>query len=190
MVKFAVVCASNMNRSMEGHLVLSHASKNVKSFGTGTKVRLPGDSIERPNVYNFGTPYEYIYKDLKKKNPALYTKNGLFSMLERNMNIKEAPQKFQDNDEQFDVIITCEERVFDAVCQELLLRKGQFGKPVHVINVEIRDNHVDASKGGDTIRKLSDMITESKDLERDIEDILETVQKECPHSLLYNHIFY
>ncbi|OLY82038.1 RNA polymerase II subunit A C-terminal domain phosphatase SSU72 [Smittium mucronatum] len=190
MVKFAVICASNMNRSMEGHLVLANKNMNVKSFGTGSKVRLPGDSIDRPVVYDFGTPYESIYNELKRKNAPMYKKNGLFLMLERNMALKPAPQKFQDNYEQFDVIITCEERVFDAVCQELLTRQGRFAKPVHVVNVEIRDNHIDATKGGDTITKLSELISEAKDLESEIEDILERIQNEYPHSILYNLIYY
>jgi len=45
---------------------------NVKSFGTGEKVRLPGIAPNKQNVYDFGCSYEDIYKDLCKKDKALY----------------------------------------------------------------------------------------------------------------------
>jgi hypothetical protein len=42
-------------------------------------------------------------------------------MLDRNRRIKQRPQKFQTNLDRFDVIITCEERVYDQTvdCKEL-----------------------------------------------------------------------
>lgn len=42
-----------------------------------------------------------------------YTQNGLLHMLDRNRRIKAKPQKFQTNTVKFEVIITCEERVYD-----------------------------------------------------------------------------
>jgi RNA polymerase II subunit A C-terminal domain phosphatase SSU72 len=67
-----MVCSSNMNRSMEAHLVLARAGLEVASYGTGAHVKLPGPSLHEPNVYDLGTPYGAIYDDLRRKDPDLY----------------------------------------------------------------------------------------------------------------------
>ena len=69
--RFAMVCSSNMNRSMEAHSQLGRAGLDVESYGTGTHVKLPGPSLHEPNVYDFGTPYGAIYDDLRRKDPDL-----------------------------------------------------------------------------------------------------------------------
>lgn len=189
--RLAVVCASNQNRSMEGHYVLKKAGYNVSSYGTGSAVRLPGPSIDKPNIYQFGTPYDEIYKDLMRKDPQLYTENKLLYMLERNRSIKRAPERFQDHKEILDVIITCEERCFDAVLDELNSRPSNFNRAVHVINTEIRDTHEDALVGGKTILELVEALKGTKDLDDGIDNQIEIFSQRNPTvSLLHSISFY
>lgn len=70
--KFAVICASNQNRSMNAHYILSQNGYKVDSYGTSTHVKLPGPSADQPNIYNFGTPYKQMYEELKKRDKALF----------------------------------------------------------------------------------------------------------------------
>lgn len=144
-------------------------------------VRLPGPAIDKPNIYPFGTPYEQVYQELKKQDQQLYTQNGLLSMLDRNRKTKDAPQRWHESRELFDVIITCEERCFDSVVEgkrkdvwfgrgrELSINIGEvidlsnrgqnLNQSTHVINVEIKDNHEDALLGGRAILQLAQMVT-------------------------------
>ena len=43
-------------------------------------------------------------------------------MLDRNRRIKPHPEKFQTTSEQFNIIITCEERVYDQVIESIFLK--------------------------------------------------------------------
>ena len=51
---------------MEAHARLKKKGFNVRSFGTGDKIKLPGPSLNQPNVYDFGTSYEEIHADLTR----------------------------------------------------------------------------------------------------------------------------
>lgn len=45
------------------------AGLDINSYGTGKYFKLPGPSIHEPNVYDFSTPYNAIYGDIR--HPAL-----------------------------------------------------------------------------------------------------------------------
>ncbi|KAI0020067.1 RNA polymerase II subunit A C-terminal domain phosphatase SSU72 [Xylariomycetidae sp. FL0641] len=187
-LKFCTVCASNQNRSMEAHLRLSQANYPVISFGTGSLVRLPGPTIHQPNVYPFNkVSYDTMYKELDEKDRRLYTANGLLNMLGRNRGVKWGPERWQDwqvgiprvdqvkdrgsqgtEGGVVDVVITCEERCWDAVIDDLLNRGSPLNRPVHVINVDIKDNHEEASIGGRGILDLADSLNKAAKEERDI----------------------
>ena len=167
------------------------------SFGTGSLVRLPGPSVTQPNVYTFNsTSYQTMYDELQAKDARLYRANGILPMLERNKNVKWGPERWQDwsigtprvglrpgqpaaeygQDKghegteagAVDVVITCEERCWDAVVDDLLTRGGALNRPVHVFNVDIKDNHEEALVGGRAILDLADELNRAAVEERSI----------------------
>ena len=94
----------------------------MRSFGVGGHVRLPGRSAESPNVYEFGTPYAAIKADLESQDAALYARNGLLAMVDRNAAVKRAPEKWQACRDAFDVVVCFEERVLEQVVDDLAAR--------------------------------------------------------------------
>lgn len=75
--RYAMVCSSNQNRSMEAHYLLKRHGFDISSYGTGAHVKLPGPSLREPNVYEFGTPYKQMFDDLRRKDPELYLLSAL-----------------------------------------------------------------------------------------------------------------
>lgn len=154
-LSFGVVCSSNINRSMEAHVVLGNAGLTVESYGTGTKVRLPGRSAMEPRVFNFGTRYEEMYSSMAatKEDIAFFTHNGVLQLCRRGAAVKAAPQRWQDTPSsavtKHDIVIAFEERIFDAVVEDLQTRvPTEDFEPIHVICLDTKDNPHEAKIQG------------------------------------------
>lgn len=88
-----------------------------------------------------------------------YTQNGLLHMLDRNRRIKPKPERFQLSKDKFDILITCEERVYDQVIECMESRTQEDSQPVHLINIDIQDNHEEATVGSFLICELVTVVT-------------------------------
>lgn len=75
-------------------------------------------------------------------------------MLDRNRRIKPRPERFQLSKDKFDILITCEERVYDQVIECMESRTKEDNQPVHLINIDIQDNHEEATVGSFLICEL------------------------------------
>ncbi|CAL9031750.1 unnamed protein product [Prunus brigantina] len=190
--RYAMVCSSNQNRSMEAHSLLKRQGFDVSSYGTGAHVKLPGPSLREPNVYDFGTPYKQMFDDLRRKDPELYKRNGILPMLKRNSTVKLAPQRWQDNaaDGSFDVVFTFEEKVFDMVLEDLNNRDHVLKKCALIINLEVKDNHEEAAVGARLALDLCQEIEAAESWEDSIDDLVNGFEKQQRRKLLYSISFY
>lgn len=82
-------------------------------------------------------------------------------MLDRNRRIKKCPERFQDTKEQFDIIVTVEERVYDLVVMHMESMESVDNRPVHVLNVDVVDNAEDALMGAFVITDMINMVWSS-----------------------------
>ena len=122
-------------------------------------------------------------------------------MLERNVNIKACPERFQSQQQEFDIVFTCEERylssiiywishfnflmfccrfcrVFDTACVYLPNRRSITNNLVHVVNVEITDDAKNAEIGALHILALADSFSTCMDLDQEIDGILNDFEEE------------
>ena len=64
----------------------------------------------------------------------------MLHILDRNMRIKEKPERFQESKTKYDLIFTCEEKVYDQVLAYFETNGSTSAVPVHIINIDVIDN--------------------------------------------------
>ena len=170
---------------MEAHVVLGNAGLRVESYGTGTSVRLPGRSAMEPQVFKFGTPYEEMHTSLAgtPDDEAFFSHNGVLQLCRRGAAVKRAPQRWQDvtskNVQKHNVVIAFEERIFDAVVEDMQTREPtEDFLPIHVICLDTKDNPHEAKLQGRVALELCWLLEGAEDLVVQIPEILEAFQEQ------------
>jgi RNA polymerase II subunit A C-terminal domain phosphatase SSU72 len=155
--RYAMICSSNINRSMEAHTVLQNEGFDVESYGVGKQLRLPGPD-GRARCFDFGTPYADIAKALSEEGSAHYTRVGVLDLARRAAGTKKAPQRWQDAAtielERLNVVIVFEQRLFEATMLDLQQRDPVEFLPVHLICMDTRDSPKDAVEQGKKVLSL------------------------------------
>lgn len=82
--------------------------------------------------------------------------------LDRNKRIKTHPERFQEADDKFDILITCEERVYDQVLECVESRAPVDNSIAHVVNIDIQDNLEEATIGAFLISDMCLMVCSSQ----------------------------
>jgi RNA polymerase II subunit A C-terminal domain phosphatase SSU72 len=100
---------------MEAHHLAQKAGIQVSSYGAGSRVRLPGLTQDDPRVFEFGTPYHVMFRNLYNEDTAFYAGNGMLRMLDRDRKVKFCPQRWQEEKKIFDLVICFEQRVYEIV---------------------------------------------------------------------------
>ena len=150
-----------------------------------------------PQIFKFGTPYEDMYKSLAatEEDAAFFIKNGILQLCRRGAAVKRAPQRWQDMDSDFvgqhDVVVAFEERIFDAVVEDLQVREPTENfSPMHVICLDTKDNPHEAALQGKIALELCWLLEAAgDDLVLKAPEIVEAFQQErmthTPIKVLY-----
>lgn len=150
-----------------------------------------------PRIFKFGTPYEEMYKSLSAtpEDEAFFLRNGVLQLCKRGAAVKTAPQRWQDMTSEFisqhDVVICFEERIFDAVVEDLQIREPTENfAPIHVICLDTKDNPHEAQLQGQVALDLSWRLEQAGDeLVTRAPEIVDQFQKErmthTPIKVLY-----
>ncbi|NWZ71449.1 SSU72 phosphatase, partial [Acrocephalus arundinaceus] len=172
-LRVAVVCSSNQNRSMEAHNILSKRGFSVRSFGTGTHVKLPGPAPDKPNVYDFKTTYDQMYNDLLRKDKELYPcgmaslKNPVWFILERCNSL-------------FGIIDLCSDKVHTQLFDGIVRRATSSSHPWYPCS--------------DSPFSLSIFfllqIQHTEDMENEIDELLQEFEEKSGRTFLHTVCFY
>lgn len=72
---------------------------------------------------------------------------------------------------------------------ELSGRDATDNTPVHVINIDIQDNHEEATIGAFIIRDIASILSQSDDLDNDIDELMNVCEEKAQRPLLHTIAF-
>jgi RNA polymerase II subunit A C-terminal domain phosphatase SSU72 len=191
-IRFAVVCSSNVNRSMAAHKALREAGFLVSSFGTGSQVKLPGSRPDRPIVFPFETSYADMRAHILSMGEDAYKRTGILKLLERDQLVKERPQKWQvTNPAQFDIVLTFEDRIFDQVCEDLHRRAAEMAgmHNLHVCNMNVKDSPDHAEAAAHITLDFARMLSSHDDWEDHVDAVIAAFEEKHGRPILHTVFF-
>lgn len=111
--------------TLSPYAILPSATKSRRILRISSReVKLPGKDSRSPQSFPFGTPYVEIRDFLARQNEALFRRNSVLGLLERDAATKRAPERWQALESEevasFDVVVCFESRVFDLVVEGTL----------------------------------------------------------------------
>ncbi|KAG7396411.1 RNA polymerase II subunit A C-terminal domain phosphatase [Phytophthora boehmeriae] len=157
---FAMVCANNVNRSAAAHGSLRSAGLRVCSYGAGRRVTFPGKTSTDSRSFKFLTPYALMHSTLEKEDKELFTSNGVLQILERDMPLKEAPERWQNLTNKqlkaIDVVVCLDYVMFLTVLEDIQMRiRVTFKhKQLHIICLDTKDTPEEALTGSERVLEL------------------------------------
>jgi RNA polymerase II subunit A C-terminal domain phosphatase SSU72 len=181
-LRFACVCASNVNRSMAAHQILQKNNFQVSSYGTNSAISLPGPG--KANTYDFGTTYSEILADLQGQGVSYYAEMGLLELIQRDQEIKDKPERFLSIFEQkkyFDIIFTYEKQPIMQRVLELFHANGNITFQLsHIVNIETQDDTTKARSSAATTLKLARELGNLPNLTEGLEQLLNSFPADQP----------
>ncbi|KAL7719887.1 RNA polymerase II subunit A C-terminal domain phosphatase SSU72 [Entamoeba marina] len=170
----AVICKSNLNRSISAHCRLKRLGYNVSSYGTGQYTILPSPIKTKTHKFNFGESYRDIKAKLPKDeiNVDFFRKNRIYQMLDRNADLKNAPEKFQESRKEHILIFTLDSTVYMDVLEYFDSRIPETGNICYVFNINVTDSLDAAEKGALDVTKFLEMLEADTDWENNIDKVV------------------
>ena len=194
-IRFACVCASNVNRSMEGHRILKKNKYNVSSYGTNELIKIPGPNGSS-HSFDFGTTYREILDQLSSYDNPFYSDHGLIELMKKDDGTKPKAERFTATFNAaslafFDVIFTYEKPIMLKVLNEFQENGNRTFQICHVINIQTVDNISEAVvSGGHTLNLAKEILKNHKKLTENIENIVEDFNHTSGNILSFHIVTY
>ena len=128
-----------------------------------------------------------------REDEDFFSRNKVLHLCRRGAAVKRAPQRWQDMPSDFicqhDVVIAFEERIYDAVVEDLQIREPtEAFAPIHVICLDTKDNPHEAQLQGQVALDLCWRLEAADDLVVEAPEILDVFEKYVPKNMRFTSL--